>query len=172
MYNPQRRSCEPANWTNRPSQYGQHELSRAFAVQWETCLGPRGIPASPTSYASTVTGARVAIPPRALRPVGVLAERELRPSDSSHPTTASETTGEPPFRGRVSSNRANNYSFLPTRAAHDIKSGRSAQSVTDAGLDDAIRKRRRDRIGKTLQPVDHRDQQIPGAAGLELVHHP
>ena len=41
----------------------------------------------------------------------------------------------------------------------------------DAGLYHTIRKHRRDGLRKTLQPVHDGDQQILGAADLELVHH-
>ena len=45
-----------------------------------------------------------------------------------------------------------------------------ADEMNDAGLNDGLRKHRIDRLGKALQTVDDRDQNVLGAPGLELVY--
>ncbi len=42
----------------------------------------------------------------------------------------------------------------------------------NAGLDEAIRENARDRVGKTLQAIDDRDQNVLGATAFQLVHDP
>src|SRR6266516_149415 len=43
--------------------------------------------------------------------------------------------------------------------------------VHDAGLHDALRKHRRDRLGKAFEPVDDRDEDVVDATSFELVDH-
>jgi hypothetical protein len=43
--------------------------------------------------------------------------------------------------------------------------------VNDAGLHHGLRKHRRDRVGKALEPIDHRNDDVVDAARLELVDH-
>ena len=42
----------------------------------------------------------------------------------------------------------------------------------DAGLDQGLRKHRRDCLGKALQAIDHRDQHVLDPTGPEFVHDP
>ena len=48
---------------------------------------------------------------------------------------------------------------------------RVADQMHDAGLDRGLREHRGDRVGEAGEPVDHGDQDVADAAGLELVHH-
>ena len=52
------------------------------------------------------------------------------------------------------------------------KCHRVADQVHDTGLDLGCRIDALDRLRKALQAVDHGDQDVLGAAGLELGHHP
>src|ERR1700747_1856375 len=47
---------------------------------------------------------------------------------------------------------------------------RIADQMNDAGLYHRLREDRTDRLGKTFEPVDNRDQDVIDAPGLELVH--
>src|ERR1700747_2986904 len=47
---------------------------------------------------------------------------------------------------------------------------RIADQMNDAGLHYGLREDRADRLGKTFEPVDNRDQDVIDAPGLELVH--
>lgn len=46
-----------------------------------------------------------------------------------------------------------------------------ADKVDDAGLRRGLREGRIDRLGKPLQPVDHRNQDVLNAAVARFVHH-
>ena len=45
-----------------------------------------------------------------------------------------------------------------------------SDQVNDAGLNQRLRKHRRDRLRKALQAVDDRDQNVVDASDLQLVH--
>ena len=56
------------------------------------------------------------------------------------------------------------FAILPGGKIH-----RMANEVDDGGLHDSLREHCIDRLGKALQTVDDRDQNVLGAPGLELV---
>src|SRR5262245_48885675 len=73
--------------------------------------------------------------------------------------------------------RSNSYFYtlisgmIFLRSFHDTKGHRVADQMHDAGLHRRLREHRADRLWKSVEPVDDRDQDVGNAPGLELVHH-
>src|SRR5229473_4774930 len=84
----------------------------------------------------------------------------------------SPTAAPPPHRPNLIQTRVHQGFYDILANCYFTEKMEIRDQMHDAGLHQGLGKHRGDRLGKALEPIDHRDQDVLGPAVTQLGHHP